>query len=136
MKLRPFAILPGDYFGIHCASKSQEQHSQYCLQAGQVRFSFLSLYVSKNRKEVGCILCLLSGHPLAPSSLISGFQSQIGLDFLQESLLRLCKSVASSGVREQRAHTVTCVHSSWQAVVEMDTAHPFFPPACWVCSAQ
>lgn len=136
MKLSPFAILPGDYFGIHCASKSQEQHSQCCLQAGQVRLSFLLLCTSKNRKEAGCILWLFSRHSLAPFSLASGFQSQIGLDFLQGSLVRLCKSVASSRAREQRTHTVTCMHSSWQAVMEMDTAHPFFPPACWVCSAQ
>lgn len=37
---------------------------------------------------------------------------------------------------DQRTRTVTCVHPSLQAVMEMDTAHPFFPPACWVCSAQ
>lgn len=108
MKLSSFAVLPGDYFGIHCASKSQEQHRQCCLRAGQVRLSFLLFCISKSRKEAGYIFWLFSGHALAPFSLVSYFQSQIGLDILQESLVRLCKSVASSRAREQRTHTVTC----------------------------
>lgn len=96
----PFAVLPGDFFGIHCASKSQEQRRQCCLRAGQVRLSFLLFCISKSRKEAGYILWLFSGHALAPFSLVSCFQSQIGLDFVQESLVRLCKSVASSRARE------------------------------------
>lgn len=129
MKLSPFAILPGDYFGIHCASKSQEQHSQCCLQAGQMRVSFLLLCVSENRKQGGCVLWLFSGHPSAPSSLVSGFQSQIGLDFPQESLVRLCKSVSSSSVREQRTHTVTCIHHGRLCWKWIQHIHSFLLPA-------